>query len=94
MNKPLTVDPVQLEDAKSVLDFNMRAISAMADAVEVLTALVTLPDAAVSTADGYALGRRLNCDTLPVLAEHIKYLADKVDNEIGFFFYQLGADHE
>lgn len=102
MTKPITVtvDPIRLEGAKDVLESNMKTIAALADALIVLTALErapkhhdTHPSHELYTGGGYAHGQRLNSDTLPVIAAHIKYLADDADNEVGSFFERLEAGH-
>jgi hypothetical protein len=74
-------------------------ISALADAIKVLTALErspvhqdTHPGHDIKTGGGYAHNHRLCTATLPKLSEHVRYLADDLHNRLGCFFEKLESD--
>ncbi len=64
---------IDAECARILLDANCDALSAIANAIEALSGLGTVPKALFS-------------HTIPRLAGHAAYLADSLKEEVGIFF--------
>lgn len=95
--KILELDNIELECLKSTTSYSLKIIQAIADALEVLTALERSPEHQDShpshnivTGAGYAHGRSVLSDTMPDLLSHVHYLAGDVANELDVFFEKAG----
>jgi GH25 family lysozyme M1 (1,4-beta-N-acetylmuramidase) len=72
------ISAIDIECAKIDLDNNCRALSAIANAIEVLASLDTVPEDLFS-------------HTIPRLAKHAVYLADSMQNDVGCFIENVEA---
>lgn len=93
------MDKTQVECVQLVVDGNLEIIAALADALEVLTALErtpehqdTHPSHNIRTGGGYAGGRRISSGTMPRLLAHIGYLVTDTRGQLDELFGELGGE--
>lgn len=77
-----------IEDLAACADSQIKAALSIIDAVCVLSALErtpehhdTHPSHNIKTGGGFAHGRKLHDDTLPILLEHAHFLVSSADND-------------
>lgn len=92
-------EKAQIECAQHLLADNLDIIAALADALEVLTALErtpvhqdTHPSHNIRTGGGYAGGRRVAAGTMPRLLAYIGYLATDTREQLDELFGELGGE--
>lgn len=97
--EPLTQCDIEYE--KHLAAHSLATIKALAEAVEVLTALErapihqdTHPSHDIKTGGGYASNHKLSSETLPKLLSHIGELATDLDDCLDGFFERLEGSNE